>query len=149
MVGLEHEADVPAAQGGAAHLVEAGGGLAIQPVLAGIRRIEQTEHVEQGRLARAGRPHHRQILAGSDLEIHRIQAHHPLFTEVKAASHLAQANHGGDSTGVTATPSPKPSCSRLGRMRSPSVSPARTSVQRQLASPASTVCARSTPASAS
>ncbi|MNO91701.1 hypothetical protein D3C76_832530 [compost metagenome] len=91
--GLEHEADAFAAQRGAAGFVEPGGGFAAQPEFAGIGRIQQAEDVQQGRLARAGRPGDGQVLAGGHVKVDGIQAAHLLFAEAEGAADLLQVDH--------------------------------------------------------
>src|SRR3990167_1551178 len=150
VVGLEHETDMAAAQFGPADLVQARGGFIVQPVLAAVRRIEQAEDIQQGRLARTGRPHHRQVFAAADPQIDLVQALDLLIAEDKTAADRTQADHGpASSSGTTATPSARPSCSRLARNRSPALRASSTSVQRQLARPRRSWTSRSTPAAGS
>ncbi|MCY1407856.1 hypothetical protein D9M71_231670 [compost metagenome] len=88
MEGLEHEADLLAAQGGAAGFVEAGGGFAAQPEFAGIGRVEQAEDVQQGRLARAGRAGDRQVFALGDVQVDGVETGHLLLAKVEGAADL-------------------------------------------------------------
>ena len=70
VVALEHEPDlVPAdaREGGVLELVH---GAAVEAVATGARPVEAADHVEEGRLARAGRPHDRDVLAGADRLAH-------------------------------------------------------------------------------
>ena len=96
---LEHEADALAAHARLLLRRQRGHVAPLEPVGAGIGPVEQAEDVEQGRLARAGRAHHRHVLAGGDAQIDRAQRVHLAVAELEDALDrrefdLLRARHG-------------------------------------------------------
>jgi hypothetical protein len=73
---LEHEADLPIADGGAGVGRQLGDGCARQPIGALRRPIEAAEDVHERRLARPGGAHDGDELAARDVERHAAQGLH-------------------------------------------------------------------------
>jgi hypothetical protein len=80
VVELKHEADAGRAPAGEFVLAQPVDALAGHVHLADVRPIDAAEQVEQRRLARAGRPHHRDEVAGRDGEIEVIEDRNRLLT---------------------------------------------------------------------
>ncbi len=76
--GLKDEPDLLVADAGQLDVIEARHLTAVEHVRARGRRVEATDQVHQGRLARSGGPHDRQVLAGLDLEVDSVQRAHVL-----------------------------------------------------------------------
>ena len=74
MKRLENKADIVPAQGGPRLLGQGLGGLVVQPVATRIGAIQKPQHIEQCRLAGAGRPHDRDVLSGVDVQIQAARA---------------------------------------------------------------------------
>jgi hypothetical protein len=70
---LKDEADLVAADGSQLVIREAAQDLAVEGNAAGGRRVESTNQVEQGGLARSRRPDDRHHLASIDVEAHIVQ----------------------------------------------------------------------------
>ena len=71
--GLKHEADFLVAHARELAIVHLRDELAVQPILAVVRRVEAADHVHQRRFAGARRPHDRHVLAALDREIDAAQ----------------------------------------------------------------------------
>ena len=82
---LEHEADARAAHRGLLVGRQRGDVAAFEPVVAGVGAVEQAEEVEQGGFARAGRAHHRDVLAGLDAQRDVAQRMHLAVAELEDA----------------------------------------------------------------
>ena len=93
MEKLEDEADLAAAGGGQLVVVEAGDILAFEEIGAAVRGVEQADDVEQGRFARAGRPHDRQVLARLDGQRDLVHGPHLLAADGENTADLAQFDH--------------------------------------------------------
>ena len=70
---LEHEADDPAPQLQAVFLAQGGDIPAVEPVATRVGGVEESEDVEQGGLAAAGRAHHGYEFALPDRHVHILQ----------------------------------------------------------------------------
>ena len=127
---LEDEADPPAAQRGPVPVAQRAGVQAVQQVAALGRRVEQAEQVQQRRLARAGRPGHRDVVARLDDQVGRAQRGHRRRSRV-GAGQAAQLDH---RAGGAISRSPPRGRRPRARRRSPG-SPGRSRSRRCPASP--------------
>ena len=82
---LEDEADALAAHARLLDRRERRHVAPFEPVGAGVGAVEQAEQVEQRRLARAGRPHDRDVLARGDGEVELAQRMHFAVAQVEDA----------------------------------------------------------------
>ena len=89
---LEDEADPPPAQRGPVPVAQRARVQAVQQVAALGRRVEQAEQVQQRRLARAGRPGHRDVVARLDHQVGRAQRGHRRRSRV-GAGQAAELDH--------------------------------------------------------
>src|SRR5207247_880231 len=93
MERLEDEADAVTADVGQRLLVQPAHVLAGEAVGAGGRAVEAAEDVQERRLPGAGRTHHREVLAGGDLEVHVAQRVHGPPADLEHAGHAGQLDH--------------------------------------------------------
>ncbi len=102
---LEDESDPAAAQRGPVPVVQRARVQAVQQVAALGRCVEQAEQVQQRRLARAGRPGHRDVVARLDHQVGRAQRRHRRRAGV-GAGQAAQFDHRRGHQPLTTTWSP-------------------------------------------
>src|SRR5207245_1629769 len=76
MVKLKNEAELPVTQPVAPLRRQVVDALVVQPDLAFVRGIDGAEQMEQGALARAGRAHDAEKLAGIDFQIESLEHRH-------------------------------------------------------------------------
>ena len=88
--GLEDEPDLPVADVGQLVVHHRRHVLPVELVLARGRRVQAAEHVHQGRLAGAGRPHDREVLVAVDAERDAAQGVDRLL------AHLVELGHALD-----------------------------------------------------
>ena len=94
MKTLEDEADAFAAYARLFFRRQGGYVAPFQVIGAGIRMVEQAEQIEQGRLARTRRPHHRDIFAGGDAQFELAQGVDFAVAEVEHAFDPGQFDQG-------------------------------------------------------
>ena len=94
MKALEDETDALAAHPRLLLGAQCGDIPSFQPVSTRIRAIEQSQQIEQGRLAGAGRPHHGHILATADTDIELMQGMNPAVPEMENPFDTGQFDQG-------------------------------------------------------
>ena len=90
---LEDEADFLVAHAGERVVGHLRDFLAVQPVLAGVRRVEAADDVHERRLARARRSHDGDVLVAGDRDVDAAQGAHDFAAHVVFALDAARHDH--------------------------------------------------------
>ncbi len=90
---LEDEPDLLVPDARELVVLHRGRELAVEPVLAFVRRVEAADEVHERRLSRAGRPHDRHVFVAANREVNSAQRPHDLAAHVILALETARDDH--------------------------------------------------------
>ena len=107
---LKDETDIVGAQPRPRLLAQFFRGGSLQTIAAAVRAIQQANHIEQGGLSRAGRPHHRQVLPGVNGDIHIPQRPKRRLTHQIGLVDVLQFNHWPSGQFLPERPLRRPRC---------------------------------------